>query len=276
MQDSGEDQDDDDDGILDALDSCPSGSVGWAPDSQSDFDSDGCQDSGEDQDDDDDGVADDSDYCPKGIMGWYSTTLTDNDGDGCRDSNEDLDDDNDGRSDGLDSCQKTAGDSNIDRDGCPDSDGDGWSDPDESWTVSDGADALPGDPTQWLDSDGDGYGDNAMGAEFDSCGFEAGNSTVDIFGCPDADGDGVSDMGDKFPQDDWRWYDSDDDGIDDLIDDCQSSFGTSVSDRMSCPDADDDGFSNPDPTWTALDGADSFPPTPPSGRTPTLMGMATT
>ena len=77
-------------------------------------------------------------------MGWYSTTLTDNDGDGCRDSNEDLDDDND--DDGLDSCQKTAGDSKIDRDGCPDSDG-GWSDPDESWTVSDGADALPGEPT---------------------------------------------------------------------------------------------------------------------------------
>ena len=172
---------------------------------------------------------------------------------------DDLDDDNDGRSDGLDACQKSAGDSNIDRDGCPDSDGDGWSDPDESWTVSDGADALVNEPTQWLDSDGDGFGDYELGAQFDSCTSEVGNSTVDVFGCPDGDGDGVSDSGDKFPLDASRWFDGDDDGFDDLVDDCASSFGESSSDRLGCPDSDGDGFSNPDLSWTTIDGADAFP-----------------
>ena len=35
--------------------------------------------------------------------------------------------------------------------GCPDADGDGWSDE---------GDDLPFEPTQWLDGDGDGYGNN--------------------------------------------------------------------------------------------------------------------
>ena len=35
--------------------------------------------------------------------------------------------------------------------GCPDSDGDGYADDD---------DTFPDDGTQWEDSDGDGYGDN--------------------------------------------------------------------------------------------------------------------
>ena len=35
--------------------------------------------------------------------------------------------------------------------GCPDGDDDGWSD-DNDW--------APNDPEQWVDTDGDGYGDN--------------------------------------------------------------------------------------------------------------------
>ncbi len=59
-----------------------------------------------------------------------------------------------------DDCPGVDGDSRHDRTGCPDSDGDGWSDPDANWTVDDGADAFVKEVTQWADSDGDGYGDN--------------------------------------------------------------------------------------------------------------------
>ena len=45
----------------------------------------------------------------------------------------------------------------------PDSDLDGYSNPDDNWTVDNGADALPSNPTQWLDGDGDGYGGAADG-----------------------------------------------------------------------------------------------------------------
>ena len=60
----------------------------------------------------------------------------------------------------TDDCPGVDGDSRHDRTGCPDSDGDGWSDPDANWTVDDGADAFVKEVTQWADSDGDGYGDN--------------------------------------------------------------------------------------------------------------------
>ena len=59
-----------------------------------------------------------------------------------------------------DDCPGVDGDSRHDRTGCPDSDGDGWSDPDADWTAGDGADAFVKEVTQWADSDGDGYGDN--------------------------------------------------------------------------------------------------------------------
>ncbi len=60
----------------------------------------------------------------------------------------------------TDDCPGVDGDSVHDRTGCPDSDGDGWSDSDENWTVADGADAFVKEVTQWADSDGDGFGDN--------------------------------------------------------------------------------------------------------------------
>jgi hypothetical protein len=37
----------------------------------------------------------------------------------------------------VDDCPSVDGDSRFDRMGCPDSDGDGWSDPDVNWTVMD-------------------------------------------------------------------------------------------------------------------------------------------
>ena len=70
----------------------------------------------------------------------------------------------------------------------PDRDGDG---------IVDVADAVPDDPADWVDWDGDGIGDNA-----DS----------------DDDGDGVADTDDPFPRDATEWVDADQDGIGDNAD----------------------------------------------------------
>ena len=48
----------------------------------------------------------------------------------------------------------------MDRIGCIDADGDGYSDADATWQIDSGADAFPADATQWSDFDEDGYGDN--------------------------------------------------------------------------------------------------------------------
>ena len=51
-----------------------------------------------------------------------------------------------------DDCPNTAGDSTTGEVGCPDSDGDGF---------SDSTDSFPADASEWGDADGDGVGDNA-------------------------------------------------------------------------------------------------------------------
>ncbi len=70
----------------------------------------------------------------------------------------------------------------------PDTDGDG---------IVDAGDALPDDPREYADKDGDGIGDNA-----DS----------------DDDNDGVADGEDAFPTDPEEWADADGDGIGDNVD----------------------------------------------------------
>ena len=69
-----------------------------------------------------------------------------------------------------------------------DRDGDGFADP---------GDAAPDDRTEWIDTDGDGQGDNADG---------------------DDDNDGVADTDDPFPLDPMEWEDADGDGIGDNAD----------------------------------------------------------
>ena len=174
-----------------------------------------------------------------------------------------------------DACMSVAGTSTADRKGCPDSDGDTYSDPDplgnngSVWTASDGADVWPNEPSQWVDTDADGYGDNPSGVFPDSCVTVAGNSTTDRYGCPDTDGDTYSDPDSGFtvlqgadfaPSDPLRWSDFDGDGYADQIDDaCPLYWGNSTDDRDGCPDSDGDGTSDPDPDWTPTDnGSDAF------------------
>ena len=77
------------------------------------------------------------------------------------------DTDEDGFIDTEDDCDLVQGTSTNDRQGCIDTDSDGWSDPDEGWTTNNGADAFPTQPSQWIDSDNDGFGDNIDGFEPD-------------------------------------------------------------------------------------------------------------
>ena len=161
----------------------------------------------------------------------------------------------------YDDCVYEHGTSVRDRIGCLDSDGDGWSDQ---------GDEVDDNPTQWEDADGDGFGDNPSGTEWDACSDRPGNSTRDRFGCPDNDGDGWSNDNDECPSlpssldngcpdsDGDGWVDGGNDGE---VDDCPNQWGVSTVDRNGCPDADGDGWSDDndpfylDPTqWSDEDG----------------------
>ena len=173
-----------------------------------------------------DGVKDSIDVFP-----YDSSQHSDNDGDGYGDS----------FSGNLpDSCPSEYGNSTIDRFGCSDFDGDGWSDT---------RDYFPNDRTQWNDSDFDGYGDNDLGNFPDSCPQTFGESTEDGYGCVDSDGDGWSDLSDSFDFDSSQWNDSDNDGFGDLLigfqgDSCPEEIGNSTLDVFGCLDSDGDGWSD--------------------------------
>lgn len=120
--------------------------------------------------------------------------------------------------------QCTSGYSTEDRVGCLDTDGDGWSDPDEHWNESMGADAFPNNASEHRDLDGDGLGDN-----------------ID----PDMDGDNSNDDVDVWPEDSGIWSDSDGDGYADqglhtLSDNCPFIYGKSKIRLKGCSDIDGD------------------------------------
>ncbi|HHZ73791.1 MAG TPA: VCBS repeat-containing protein [Candidatus Poseidoniales archaeon] len=157
-----------------------------------------------------------------------------------------LDYDNDGFEDPMlitngasfpyDNCPIIHGTSTNDQFGCSDSDGDGWSDT---------GDSHPGDQTQHRDRDNDGYGDNSSGNLPDSCKLSWGNSTTDVYGCTDADGDGVSNLSDFDDGDANEFSDMDGDGHGDAADKCRFAWGnvTSPGD-LGCPDRDGDGVAD--------------------------------
>ncbi|MDG1550391.1 MAG: hypothetical protein P8Q95_01565 [Candidatus Poseidoniaceae archaeon] len=141
-------------------------------------------------------------------------------------------------------CQ--AGDSTEDRVGCLDSDGDGWSDADDNWTIEMGADVFPLDSGIWSDADGDGYADQGMNELSDNCPFTYGKSRVRLVGCSDIDGDFMPDIYDD---------DADGDGIRNEMERAASS-GTILydpynpnstpldSDKDTIPDVIDDDNDN--------------------------------
>lgn len=257
--DDSEDSDDDNDGIADIIDKCAKGELNWTSWEYTDYDEDGCRDSDEDFDDDNDLICDAADFdgfctlssamtdlCPKSGLYFISTPSNDLDRDGCEDLVEDNDDDNDGTTDLIDDCPTIMGNSSGTLIGCLDTDGDSYAD-----TV----DEFPQESSQWLDRDGDGFGDAENGYQADYCPDIAGTSTVDAFGCPDADADGWSDMGDSFPNDSTQHFDRDGDGFGDeengyQADYCPDIAGISTEDVFGCPDTDADGWS---------DLVDSFP-----------------
>ena len=157
-------------------------------------------DSGQWQDSDGDGYGDNAANSNGDSFPNEPTQWEDNDGDGFGDNPAGVQ---------GDACPGQNGFSSRDRLGCPDSDLDGWSDPDEAWTVEDGADALPNLDSQWSDVDSDGFGDNVDGFQADMCPWQAGTSERTLvenvteagvfhvfpsFGCEDLDGDGWVDI----------------------------------------------------------------------------------
>ena len=254
--DSSEDMDDDNDAVVDASDLCSTGDLDWTSTAMTDYDSDGCQDSMEDVDDDNDRICDanelsnswacspssaSTDLCPQSTLGFFSNNQNDVDADGCEDATEDSDDDNDGFTDDVDSCPLNAGTSSLGSVlGCSDFDADGY---------ADSIDVFPTEATQWLDVDGDGYGDNSEGIQGDGCVEITGESTEDFFGCPDADADGWSDINDAFPVESSQHADVDGDGYGDnsngfQADACPDVAGVSTEDRFGCLDTDSDGWSD--------------------------------
>ena len=171
-----------------------------------------------------------------------------------------------------DGCVSVYGTSTQDRFGCPDGDGDGWSD-DNDW--------APNDPEQWVDTDGDGYGDNYY-YEIVSTVFHV-NQRGDAFPnnptqWNDSDGDGWGDnyadptwteyrdslwpgiiitgatQVDKFPLNNYQWEDTDgdwygDNQLGDDADGCPTVYGNSTGDRYGCLDTDGDGYSDPTANW---------------------------
>ncbi|MDP6742213.1 MAG: SBBP repeat-containing protein [Candidatus Thalassarchaeaceae archaeon] len=269
-QDSGEDIDDDDDGIGDSFDLChPTGLLNWTSNSWTDHDADGCKDDVEDSDDDNDGIDDLSDTCSHGDIGWSSNSTTDHDSDGCYDVSEDSDDDNDGVYDSSDEC--SFGDlgwssnetTDHDLDGCQDSLEDLDDDEDGALDIND---ICPRGVSYWIryvpaDYDDDGCRDSDEDVDDDNDGVtdhsdfchlgernwtSTASTDNDMDGCRDLteddddDNDGVSDANDFCPQGDIGWTtgkvtDHDSDGCNDALEDLDDD-GDGVNDSMDdCP-----------------------------------------
>ena len=238
----------DDDGVTDDIDTCP-GTSQFEP-----VDENGCSQPQREVDTDTDGVFDYLDLCPNTPSGEIP------DQDGCSLSQKDTD--NDGISDDTDVCPDTPENYPVLADGCTDESAQDVDWDDDGYTGDD--DVFMFEPSQWADSDGDGYGDNPQGVDGDQCPQVSGTSTEDRLGCLDSDSDGYSDptpdfaaspsgLADAFQDDVTQWRDNDGDGYGDNAtglnpDLCPSTnplyrttvdlFGCAANER----DSDDDGI----------------------------------
>ena len=148
----------------------------------------------------------------------------------------------------IDDCPDKYGESWGDRYGCADLDGDGWSNLN---------DFSPLDESQWVDEDEDGFGDNSSGYLGDQCpgvyGVENGEGGD---GCPppfvDTDEDGVQDSDDDCDStpanatvdESGCEVDTDGDGIVDSMDDCPATETNATVDSMGCEVIDNSGGSD--------------------------------
>ena len=147
-----------------------------------------------------DGFGDNSDAFPDDENEWRDTDLDgvgDNSDSFPEDPTETTDTDMDGVGDNSDIFPSDPSETT-------DSDNDG---------VGDNSDAFPNNPNETSDLDGDGIGDNS-----DDCKNTYGNSTIDLLGCLDNDGDGWSNFNDSFINNSEEWLDSDNDGVGDNSD----------------------------------------------------------
>ena len=208
-----------------------------------------------DPDDDNDGVNDTDDLWPYDSSEW-----SDADGDGQGD-NRDMDDDNDGWWDSCDQSAWLAAQNASTIEGLnyfPSETGGIAS------TCPDNADAFPNDGTEWVDTDGDGVGNNAdidddgqfsgnaeapgnndwTDAEEEACGTDPldptsvpadndGDYICDIVDTDD-DNDGVPDSLDAFPTDETEAADNDGDGLGEAEDDDDDNDGWTDVDEASC------------------------------------------
>ena len=208
-----------------------------------------------DPDDDNDGVNDTEDVWPFDSSEW-----SDADGDGQGD-NRDMDDDNDGWWDTCDQSAWLAAQNSSTIEGLnyfPSEVGGIAS------TCPTNADAFPLDGTEWIDTDGDGVGNNAdidddgqspgnaeapgnedwTDAEEAACGTDPldsnsvpddndGDYICDIVDTDD-DNDGVLDSLDAFPTDVTQTTDSDGDGIGDSVDTDDDNDGWTDVDEAGC------------------------------------------
>jgi ABC-type phosphate transport system substrate-binding protein len=199
-------------------------------------------------DDDGDGIWNGDDNCTDTAAGLSV------DASGC--AQNQLDDDGDGLVNTEDDCPYSAGTSTHPTVGCPDVDGDGWADT---------ADSFPSEPSQWNDTDADGFGDESGGYQADACPLEYGLSVQDRYGCLDTDGDGWSDLNDMFPGNPSQWVDNDGDGVGDnytwgnVINGIRvSEYGDAFpSDITQDKDRDGDGFGDNSDGFLADDCPDS-------------------
>ena len=226
----------------------------------------------------------------EGIHYWIADLDEDNDGYNSSDQGDGVvdafpydgtqwnDTDSDGYGDNPDpattpdACINQFGTSTQDRFGCPDSDGDGWSDDGdwapndaEQWKDTDGdgygdeyyfevvntffhinqrGDAFPNNPTQWNDTDSDGWGDNYVDQSWDEFRELAWPGEI-VTGATDVD---------QFPLNHYQWVDTDgdwwgDNQVGDDADACPTVYGNSTADRYGCIDTDGDSYSDPTANW---------------------------
>ncbi|AWB65709.1 hypothetical protein C2869_04310 [Saccharobesus litoralis] len=189
------DNDDDNDGVIDALDAFPFNAIEWL-----DTDGDGIGNNA-DNDDDNDQVLDSADAFP-----LDATESIDTDGDGVG-NNADLDDDGDNVGDLMDAFP-------LDKNEWLDTDGDGLGNnadaDDDNDGVADVLDAFPLDATETIDTDADGIGNNADNDDDNDNVIDSEDLfPLDASESADFDSDGTGDNADN---------DDDNDGVEDALD----------------------------------------------------------